>query len=213
MGMAIPSPPRERADSRRHSRPAYPQGTAGGIIGRAAAEAAWVPAGRDLLAGIASQANATISQSDFADEVQRRGGVHALGQPAGWLAHCLESLAIATHAEGIPPLTSLVVQGDGKVGESYACAATRARARLGRRPIGSSATAGRGRRSRSVGGAPGRPQALAHLPPARPLPGHLPPARRKPLCRSGKRHTARVVSWPCRPRDAATTAPDAAQIA
>ena len=92
----------------------------GRIIGRAAAEAAWVPAGRDLLGGLASQANATISQSDFADEVQRRGGVHALGQPAGWLAHCLESLALATHAEGIPPLTSLVVQGDGKVGESYA---------------------------------------------------------------------------------------------
>ena len=88
----------------------------GRIIGRAAAEAAWVPAGRDLLGGLASQANATISQSDFADEVQRRGGVHALGQPAGWLAHCLESLAIATHTEGIPPLTSLVYGHDTSAG-------------------------------------------------------------------------------------------------
>jgi hypothetical protein len=91
----------------------------GRIVGRAAAEAAWLPAGRELLGQIAARPMATISQSDFAAQVQHASGVTALGGTNKWLAHCLAALAEANAAEGVPCLTSLVVSADGKVGEAY----------------------------------------------------------------------------------------------
>ena len=54
----------------------------GRIIGRAAAEAAWVPAGIDLLGGLATQANATIAHDIFGSITPRRH--HCLSGPHGF---------------------------------------------------------------------------------------------------------------------------------
>jgi len=97
----------------------FAQDETGHTVGRTAAHARWVPAARDLLAGVAARPMGTIGHADFAARIQADTGVSALVPASKWLGNCLTAVAEAARADGIPCLTALVVTTDGKVGEVY----------------------------------------------------------------------------------------------
>lgn len=89
-------------------------------IGRAASEALWLPAAREVLTGVAGSAYGLITQADFAEAIEASTGVHANPALAKWLGPFLVRAAEDGLAAQLPPLVSLVVEaGTGKVGPAY----------------------------------------------------------------------------------------------
>lgn len=94
-------------------------------IGRAAAEAAWLPAAGEVLREVAGTAYGVITQADFAAAIQQRTGVRANPALAKWLGPFLARAAAECRALGRPPLVALVVEADsGRVGPAYDGVAT-----------------------------------------------------------------------------------------
>ncbi|TCJ00202.1 hypothetical protein [Aeromicrobium sp. IC_218] len=83
----------------------------------------WVPVAHEILKTTASTYQQTITYSELAELVQTRSGVRAAARPSAWMGPLLDVVALHAQRSGEPPLTSLAVRHDGRVGEAYAKAA------------------------------------------------------------------------------------------
>lgn len=80
----------------------------------------WSRAAVDLLQEVAGTFNATITSSDFAEEVQRRSGRWANVASKGWVRKVLAVVTLKCQREEWPYLSALVVRpSDGRIGPWY----------------------------------------------------------------------------------------------
>lgn len=80
----------------------------------------WAEAAFDILGGVAGQYHAVVEYTTLGEEIQERSGVATTKAVRNWVPAVLELVASRCVAEGVPPLTSLVVRKDtGMVGDGY----------------------------------------------------------------------------------------------
>jgi hypothetical protein len=80
----------------------------------------WAENAYKILENVAGQYNAVIEYTQLGNEIQERSGVTTTKAVRNWIGGVLEVVADRCVAEGIPPLTSLVVRRDtGMVGDAY----------------------------------------------------------------------------------------------
>ncbi|MBS44828.1 MAG: hypothetical protein CMH83_17010 [Nocardioides sp.] len=79
----------------------------------------WARAAQDLLVEVAGRYHATIAEHELAERLQDVSGIRTTRPFVKWMAKVLVPLSAVLHREGSPPLTTLVVDGRGWVGETY----------------------------------------------------------------------------------------------
>jgi hypothetical protein len=80
----------------------------------------WARAAFDILVRTASRFNGLIVYSDLAQQVQDETGLYTRASQRNWIGGVLGKVVRRCHAEGLPPLTALVVhKHDGQVGTGY----------------------------------------------------------------------------------------------
>jgi hypothetical protein len=93
-------------------------------VGPETARAEWAVAARDVLVDAAHQYQAVVSYKDLASHVQYRTGIRAKQLMHYWIGDVLGRVALDCSGRGEPLLSSLCVNAEGSVGESYAIAVT-----------------------------------------------------------------------------------------
>ena len=78
----------------------------------------WARAAHDVLEETASTYHGVVREADLAERC-RPTGIRTTRPPRRWLPKLLQPLAHLHHRDGYPPLTALVVDGHGWVGERY----------------------------------------------------------------------------------------------
>lgn len=91
-------------------------------VGAEHARATWALAARERLLEVAATYGESIDHHDLADFVQRRSLIRTTAQPRSWMGDVLARVAAECSRRREPLLTSLVVDGHGKVGATYASA-------------------------------------------------------------------------------------------
>lgn len=92
----------------------------GFTIGRAASEARWIPAAREVLAEVARTPHATMTYADLAETLHSRTGIRANAPVTKWIGPFLEHITQACRDAGEPPLAALLVAADNAgVGSAY----------------------------------------------------------------------------------------------
>lgn len=86
------------------------------------AKATWTPIAKTLLTSIAGTYNETITSSELADHVQETSGIRTKRLAHYWIGDVLGRVSAQCAADGKPLLSSLCVQRDGTVVNSYAAA-------------------------------------------------------------------------------------------
>ena len=81
---------------------------------------AWAHAAHAALVETAGAYHAIVGESALAERVQEASGIRTSRPHDRWLAKVLAPLAHLHHHDGQPPLTALVVDATGRVGERYA---------------------------------------------------------------------------------------------
>jgi hypothetical protein len=99
-----------------------PRFTNAATVGAEHSRATWALAARERLLEVAAVYGEAIGYHDLAAFVQRRSLVRTTAHPRTWVGDVLARVAADCHRRGEPLLTSLVVDGRGKVGASYATA-------------------------------------------------------------------------------------------
>ncbi len=80
----------------------------------------WAKTAYEILVGVAGNYRAVIEYTQLGEEVQERSGVATTKAVRNWIPGVLALVADRCAAEGVPPLTSLVVRKDtGMVGDGY----------------------------------------------------------------------------------------------
>lgn len=79
----------------------------------------WARVAHAVLEEVAGGYHAVIREADLAERVQAEGGIRTTRPQERWLPKVLLPLAHLHHRDGYPPLTALVVDGHGWVGERY----------------------------------------------------------------------------------------------
>jgi len=80
---------------------------------------AWAKSAHDVLEEVAAVYHDVVSEETFAERIQWASGIHTTRPPERWLRKLLAPLAVVHHQHGHPPLTALVVDQRGWVGERY----------------------------------------------------------------------------------------------
>lgn len=94
--------------------------TRAATVGREHAHETWALAARERLVEVAGDYHAVVTRAELADYVQRRSLIRTEQQPQSWLGDVLRRVATQCAAAREPLLTSLVVDGQGRVGAAYA---------------------------------------------------------------------------------------------
>ncbi|MDO9456761.1 hypothetical protein [Nocardioides sp.] len=79
----------------------------------------WARAAHDVLEETATSYHGVIRESELAERLQDDTGIRTTRPPDRWLPKVLQPLAHLHFRDGYPPLTALVVDGHGWVGERY----------------------------------------------------------------------------------------------
>lgn len=80
----------------------------------------WAECAYDILVGVAGRYHAVVDYTQLGEEIQERTGVATSKAVRNWIPGVLELVTDRCVAEGVPPLTSLVVRKDsGMVGDRY----------------------------------------------------------------------------------------------
>lgn len=79
----------------------------------------WARATHEILEEVASQYHATITEGALAHRLLTETGIATSRPHPRWLSKLLQPLAALHHRDAYPPLTALVVDGRGWVGERY----------------------------------------------------------------------------------------------
>jgi hypothetical protein len=80
----------------------------------------WAETAFEILGGVAGRYHAVVEYTEIGEEIQERSGVATTKAVRNWVPGVLELVAGRCVAEGVPPLTSLVVRKDtGMVGDGY----------------------------------------------------------------------------------------------
>ncbi|HIZ36558.1 MAG TPA: hypothetical protein H9815_12335 [Candidatus Ruania gallistercoris] len=77
---------------------------------------AWAEEAVAVLTEVASHYQGVITYAELAEEVQTRTRLRTGSPLRNWIGGVLATVVARCHAEGLPPLTSLVVHGRGKEG-------------------------------------------------------------------------------------------------
>ncbi len=80
---------------------------------------AWAKSAHDVLEEVAAVYHDVVSEASFAERIQWASGIHTTRPPERWLRKLLAPLAVVHHQHGHPPLTALIVDDRGWVGERY----------------------------------------------------------------------------------------------
>lgn len=79
----------------------------------------WARAARPILEEVAHRYHGVVGEAELAERLQTETGIRTTRPHGRWLPKLLGPLATLHHREGYPPLTALVVDGSGRVGEHY----------------------------------------------------------------------------------------------
>lgn len=79
----------------------------------------WARAAHDVLEEVATRYHGVIREAELAERLQADTGIRTTRPQDRWLPKVLQPLAHLHHRDGYPPLTALVVDGHGWVGERY----------------------------------------------------------------------------------------------
>ncbi|MGA8258253.1 MAG: hypothetical protein WB767_16920 [Nocardioides sp.] len=79
----------------------------------------WARVAHDVLEEVAAVYHDVVTEAAFAERIQWASGIHTTRPPDRWLRKLLAPLAVVHHQHGHPPLTALVVDARGWVGERY----------------------------------------------------------------------------------------------
>ena len=79
----------------------------------------WARAAHDVLEETATTYHGVVREADLAERVQVASGIRTTRPLERWLPKVLQPLAHLHHRDGYPPLTALVVDAHGWVGERY----------------------------------------------------------------------------------------------
>jgi hypothetical protein len=79
----------------------------------------WARAAHPILEETAGTYHAVIRETELAERLQADAGIRTTRPHERWLPKVLKPLAHLHHRDGYPPLTALVVDGHGWVGERY----------------------------------------------------------------------------------------------
>lgn len=82
----------------------------------------WAAVARPILERVAGSYQSTITYQELAQQVQDETGIRTRMLVHYWIGEVLGRVARQCHAEGLPLLSSLCVNAEGSVGESYAVA-------------------------------------------------------------------------------------------
>ncbi|WP_163544053.1 hypothetical protein [Occultella kanbiaonis] len=74
---------------------------------------AWADAAHDILTEVAGHHLAVITRADLAEQVQYRSRLRTRSPYRTWIGSVLAIVVTRAHADGLPPLTSLVVHRAG----------------------------------------------------------------------------------------------------
>ncbi|WP_139978146.1 hypothetical protein [Nocardioides litoris] len=80
---------------------------------------AWARSAHPVLEEAAAVYHGVVRESELAERVQADSGIRTTRPLERWLPKVLQPLAHLHHRDGYPPLTALVVDGHGWVGERY----------------------------------------------------------------------------------------------
>ncbi|ROS79127.1 hypothetical protein [Cellulomonas sp. PhB143] len=93
----------------------------GSAVDAATAHDRWAQDAYGVLTEIATEYGGLITYGELAELVQEDSGIRTSVQQHHWIGKVLSRVVAEAHAEGVPPLTALVVRKDtGLVGEAYA---------------------------------------------------------------------------------------------
>ncbi len=79
----------------------------------------WARVAHDLLEEVATAYHRTITEAQLADRLQANSFIRTTRPHERWMTKLLTPLAYLHHRDGYPPLTALVVDERGWVGERY----------------------------------------------------------------------------------------------
>lgn len=80
----------------------------------------WAESAYEILGGVAGRYHAVVEYTQLGEDIQERSGVATTKAVRNWIPGVLGLVADRCVAEGVPPLTSLVVRKDtGMVGDGY----------------------------------------------------------------------------------------------
>jgi len=79
----------------------------------------WAKITHGILEQVAADYHAVVREAELAERLQAESGIRTTRGPERWLAKMLAPLAHLHHRDGYPPLTALVVDRNGWVGERY----------------------------------------------------------------------------------------------
>jgi hypothetical protein len=96
-------------------------------VGPEVARAAWTPAARDVLIGIAGKYHAVITFKELAASVQETTGIRTKQMMHHWVGDVLGRVAADCVSRDEPLLSALCVTADGSVGDGYAVVVTTVR--------------------------------------------------------------------------------------
>lgn len=96
-------------------------------VGTEEAHAAWATSAHEALREVAARYHGLVTQKELAGLVQMSSGIRTRQQMHYWIGDVLARVARACASEGEPLLSSLCVNADGSVGDSYADVVTELR--------------------------------------------------------------------------------------
>ncbi|MEO9326279.1 hypothetical protein ABFT23_22510 [Nocardioides sp. C4-1] len=79
----------------------------------------WARTAHPILEEAAATYHGVVREAELAERLQAEGGIRTTRPYERWLPKVLQPLAHLHHRDGYPPLTALVVDGHGWVGERY----------------------------------------------------------------------------------------------
>lgn len=82
-------------------------------VGVKEASHAWAQAAVEVLVEVAGRYRGLITYAELAEQVQARTGLRTRASFRSWIGALLAQVVARCHAEGLPPLTSLVVHRPG----------------------------------------------------------------------------------------------------
>ena len=91
-------------------------------VGAEEAQAAWATSAHEALREVAARYHGLVTQKELAGLVQMSSGIRTKQQMHYWIGEVLIRVARACAAQDEPLLSSLCVNADGSVGDSYAVA-------------------------------------------------------------------------------------------